>query len=115
MTRTLASVTKFTADAGGRDTEANEGNEGVEGGRVRPARGGRRRAGRSGGSWGRNIPTSGIDSFSFLYLDGDAVGILPSQEGFVVTHQGTRTAVSAAAWGFSLYYGTASLLAFLPS
>jgi hypothetical protein len=45
-----------------------------------------------------------------MYLGGDAVGILPSQDGFVVKSHGHHTAVSEAAWAFSLVYSTATLL-----
>jgi hypothetical protein len=45
-----------------------------------------------------------------MYLGGDAVGILPSKEGFVLKEHGRRIAVSEPVWVFSLYYSTASLL-----
>jgi hypothetical protein len=48
----------------------------------------------------------GID----MYLGGDAVGILPSKEGFVLKDHGRRTPVSKSVWVFSLYYDTATLL-----
>ena len=45
-----------------------------------------------------------------IHLGGDAVGILPSRDGFVVKSHGHHTAVSESAWVFSLYYSTATLL-----
>lgn len=45
-----------------------------------------------------------------MHLGGDAVGVLPSKEGFVLKEHGRRTPVSESAWAFSLYYSTASLL-----
>ena len=45
-----------------------------------------------------------------LYSGGDAVGVLPSRDGFVVTSHGHHTAVSESAWAFSLYYSTATRL-----
>lgn len=47
-----------------------------------------------------------------MYLGGDAVGVLPSHDGFIVKSHGNRTAVSEGVWVFSLYYSTFSLLAF---
>jgi hypothetical protein len=45
-----------------------------------------------------------------MYLGGDALGILPSKDGFVVTSHGRHTAVSESAWVFSLFYSSATLL-----
>jgi len=45
-----------------------------------------------------------------LHLGGDAVGVLPSADGFMVKSHGHHTAVSESAWVFSLYYSTATLL-----
>jgi len=45
-----------------------------------------------------------------IYLGGDAVGILPSRDGFVVKSHGHHTAVSESAWVFSLFYSAATLL-----
>ena len=45
-----------------------------------------------------------------MYLGGDALGILPSRDGFVLTSHGRHTAVSESAWIFSLYYSSGTLL-----
>jgi hypothetical protein len=45
-----------------------------------------------------------------MYLGGEAVGILPSTDGFMVTSHGHRTVVSEPVWVFSLFYSTATLL-----
>jgi uncharacterized membrane protein YadS len=45
-----------------------------------------------------------------MYLGGDAVGILPSHDGFVVKSHGHHTPVSESAWVFSLIYSSATLL-----
>jgi len=45
-----------------------------------------------------------------MYLGGDAIGILPSQQGFVVKSHGHFATVSESAWVFSLFYSAATLL-----
>jgi hypothetical protein len=46
-----------------------------------------------------------------LYFGGDALGTLPSRDGFVVTSHGHQTVVSETVWRFSLFYSGATLLA----
>lgn len=45
-----------------------------------------------------------------MYLHGDALGTLPSRDGFVVMSHGHRTAVSQSAWVFSLFYSGATVM-----
>lgn len=45
-----------------------------------------------------------------IYLGGDALGTLPSRNGYVVTSHGHQTAVSERVWQFSLFYSGATLL-----
>jgi hypothetical protein len=45
-----------------------------------------------------------------MHWGGDAIGISPSKEGFVLKDHGRRTPVSESVWVFSLYYDTATLL-----
>ena len=45
-----------------------------------------------------------------MYLHGDALGTLPSRDGFIVTSHGRHSAVSESAWLFSLFYSGATLL-----
>lgn len=45
-----------------------------------------------------------------MWLHGDALGTLPSRDGFIVTSHGRHAAVSEGAWLFSLYYSAATLL-----
>jgi hypothetical protein len=45
-----------------------------------------------------------------MYLGGNATGVLPSQEGYVLKSHGNRRTVSESTWVFSLFYSTASLL-----
>jgi hypothetical protein len=45
-----------------------------------------------------------------LYMGGDALGILPSSDGFVVKSHGHRAPVSEAAWVFNLFYSAATFL-----
>lgn len=45
-----------------------------------------------------------------IYFGGDALGTLPSRDGFVLTSHGHHTAVSEAVWQFSLVYSGARLL-----
>jgi hypothetical protein len=45
-----------------------------------------------------------------IYLGGDALGTLPSHDGFIVNSHGHHKVVSEPAWKFSLYYSGASLL-----
>ena len=44
-----------------------------------------------------------------MYFGGDALGTIPSQQGFVVESHGNETAVSEKVWLFSLYYPFATL------
>ena len=44
-----------------------------------------------------------------MYLHGDALGTVPSRDGFVVTSHGHHTAVSQSAWVFSLFYSGATV------
>jgi hypothetical protein len=45
-----------------------------------------------------------------IYLGGDPIGILPSQDGFILKSHGHHTVVSEPTWVFSLYYSAATLL-----
>lgn len=45
-----------------------------------------------------------------MYFGGDALGTLPSRDGFVVTSHGHHKAVSESVWQFSLFYSGATLL-----
>ncbi len=45
-----------------------------------------------------------------IYLGGDALGTLPTRDGFIVTSHGRHTVVSESTWKFSLYYSGATLL-----
>lgn len=45
-----------------------------------------------------------------LYWGGDAIGILPSQDGFILKSHGHHTTVSETVWVISLFYGAATLL-----
>jgi predicted metalloprotease len=45
-----------------------------------------------------------------MYLHGDALGTLPSKEGFVVRSHGQLTPVSESVWLFSLFYSGATLM-----
>jgi len=45
-----------------------------------------------------------------VYLGGDAIGVYPSRDGFVVQEKGQATEVSEAVWLFSLCYTTLTLL-----
>lgn len=45
-----------------------------------------------------------------MYWGGDAAGVLPSRDGFVVKSHGHHAAVAESVWVFSLYYSTATLL-----
>jgi hypothetical protein len=45
-----------------------------------------------------------------IYWGGDAIGILPSQDGFVLKSHGHHTTVSETVWVISLFYGAATLL-----
>jgi hypothetical protein len=47
-----------------------------------------------------------------ICLGGNAIGTLPSQDGFILTSHGRHTAVSEFTWVFSLYYSAATLLGF---
>lgn len=47
-----------------------------------------------------------------ICLGGNAIGSLPSQDGFILTSHGHHTTVSESTWVFSLYYSTATLLGF---
>ncbi len=64
--------------------------------------------------WGTLASIAFINWFVFagisIHLGGDAIGTLPSQDGFILTSHGRHTAVSESTWGFSLYYSTATLL-----
>jgi hypothetical protein len=48
----------------------------------------------------------GID----MYLGGEAIGTLPSQQGFILTDHGHHIVVPETKWVFSLYYSAATLL-----
>ena len=45
-----------------------------------------------------------------LYFHGDALNILPSIDGFVVTSHGHRSPVSESVWVFSLFYSGITIL-----
>src|SRR5262245_19323565 len=45
-----------------------------------------------------------------IYIGGDAIGTLPSTDGFIVESHGQRTVVSEAVWLFSLFYSGGTLL-----
>jgi hypothetical protein len=45
-----------------------------------------------------------------MYFGGDALGTLPSKDGFVVTSHGHHKVVSPSVWQFSLFYSGATLL-----
>src|SRR5258705_165406 len=73
------------------------------------------------GDWLKEAPILGIlfilsfvNWFLFaainIYLGGDALGTLPSRDGFVVTSHGHHKAVSESAWIFSLFYSGATVL-----
>jgi hypothetical protein len=44
-----------------------------------------------------------------IAIGGDSIGVLPTEQGFVVESHGRETAVSEATWLFSLYYPLATL------
>lgn len=46
----------------------------------------------------------------YMVLGGDAIGVLPSQDGFVVIGHGHRSTVSEPVWLFSLFYSGATLM-----
>jgi hypothetical protein len=46
-----------------------------------------------------------------MYFHGDAIGTLPSKDGFTVTSHGHHTPVTESEWLFSLFYGGFTLLA----
>lgn len=45
-----------------------------------------------------------------MYLHGDALGTIPSRDGFVVTSHGHHTPVSQSVWAFSLFYSAATIM-----
>jgi hypothetical protein len=45
-----------------------------------------------------------------LYLHGDALGTIPSRDGFTVKSHGHFTPVSESVWVFSLFYSGATML-----
>jgi hypothetical protein len=49
--------------------------------------------------------------FAFsMYWGGDAIGVLPSRDGFILKSHGHHTIVSETVWVISLFYGAATLL-----
>ena len=44
-----------------------------------------------------------------MRIDGDAIGVMPSKQGFVVVSHGGETVVSEGTWLLSLYYPLATL------
>ena len=77
--------------------------------------------GRSSGDFLRTSPVLGtlllisfLNWFVFfgisMYFGGDALGTLPSRDGFVVTSHGHHKAVSESVWRFSLFYSGTTLL-----
>ena len=45
-----------------------------------------------------------------VHFGGDAIGVLPSIDGFVVTSHGRKTGVSESVWLFSLIYPYCTLM-----
>ena len=45
-----------------------------------------------------------------MWIGGDAVGVLPSKDGFIVTSHGHHRPVTEPVWTFSLFYSSATLL-----